>query len=185
MHQLLQITCSARNRIVYHQILFPVIRIRHWNFTDSGTQMIYIAEILFHSQHKRGNKGFQLHRRGIHCRCRHQQAQYLCTEFPVEEQALLIGICLHETGHFASLAPEGMIRFSVIRLYLSAIFAYLKAFAYILNTGDIHLFAYCIAFAKVDLPKCRFTNEFISEREIFIVHTICTCDISVFIHINK
>ena len=78
-----------------------------------------------------------------------------------------------------------MIRFPVIRLYFPTVFADLKAFAHIFNAGYIQFFAYSIAFAKVNLTKRRFPNEFIAERKFFIVHPVCTCDVGVFINIHQ
>ena len=58
VHQLTQISSSSRHSIVDNEIKVFIISVRNRDFTYAGPQMINIAELLFHAQHKGGHKRF-------------------------------------------------------------------------------------------------------------------------------
>ena len=63
-----------------------------------------------------------------------------------------------------------MDRLSALRLNLSAVLAYLKAAPNIINTSNQQLFTNDITLAEVDFTHSRFSDEFIPESELVIVH---------------
>ena len=78
-----------------------------------------------------------------------------------------------------------MIGFSVFRLDFSAVLTNFKALAYFFNTGNRQFFTDHVTFTKVNFSQSCFANKLISKREIFVVHTICTGNIVIFIYINQ
>jgi len=94
MHQLLQISRAAGNRIVDHEILFAIVGIRDGYFADSSPEVIDIAKIFFHTKHEGRNKGFHPDGRRVHRRSGNQKSENLCAEFTIQKQTFFIGIGL-------------------------------------------------------------------------------------------
>ena len=46
MHQLFQITCTARNRVINNKILLTIVCVRNRDFANSCPQMVNITKIL-------------------------------------------------------------------------------------------------------------------------------------------
>ena len=184
-HQLLQISSSTGHRIIDNKILFPIIRIRNGDFADGCAQVVHIAEVFLHSQHKCSNERFQLYVGRVHCRRWNQKAQNLRLKFPVQEKALFIGIFSRQCGILSGLTIVRMIRSTGLRLNLSAVSADLKAFSNILFSGNRHLLTGGICFSEVNLAKRCLPDEFVSKWKVIVVHLVCTGDVMVFIHIDQ
>ncbi len=78
-----------------------------------------------------------------------------------------------------------MICLSILRLNFSAIFANFKALAHFLNTRNRQFFTSHITLTKIDFTQSCLVNKLISKWKIFVVHTICARNITVFIYINQ
>jgi hypothetical protein len=73
-------------------------------------------------------------------------------------------------GHIFCLAGKGVFRWSALRLYLSAVFAYFEPPANIINTGNRKLFTDDITLTEVDFSHGRFSDKLIPKGELVIVH---------------